>query len=178
MKPQATSRWLMGATAALAMLGASVQVFADDQAAAASDPMAHHGMPGREGGWQHRDHHEHMAFLLDAVDATDAQRAQLKQIHEAAHKDMMAQHESAKKLHEQIGELLAAPTVDAAAIEKVRQQLQALHEAQSKRMTQSLIDAAKVLNPAQRAKMHSLIKKQHERMAEHVHGREAQHEAH
>jgi len=168
MKPQVISRCLVGATLVLAMVGASVQVFAEEPAV--PGPMDHHAMMAHEGGWRHRAHH--MEFMLDAVDATDAQRAQLKQIHEAAHKDMMAQHDAAKKLREQMGELLAAPTVDAAAVEKLRQQLQAVHEAQSKRMTQALIDAAKVLNPAQRAKMHAMMKKQHDRMAEHMHGHE------
>ena len=74
--------------------------------------------------------------------------------------------------------LLTAPTVDAAAVEQVRQQLAAQHDATSKRMSQAMVEAAKVLSAEQRAKLAEVLKKHKDRMAkrmEHMkeHGRKA-----
>lgn len=135
--------------------------------------LALSGLAAQAQGFHHGGHRGHggpMAMLsehaLDLVDATDAQRAQIKQIMAAAHNDLKAQHEAARKLHEQGLALFAAPNIDAVAIESLRQQGQAAREAASKRMSQALIDAARVLTPEQRAKLVEKMKKRHARMAE------------
>lgn len=106
--------------------------------------------------------------MLESVDATDAQRAQIKQIMQAARADLKAQHLAGRKLHEQGLTLFAAPTIDAAAIEALRQQMQAQHEVSSKRMSLAMVDAARVLTPEQRAKFAERMKKRQSRMAEHM----------
>ena len=50
-------------------------------------------------------------------------------------------------------ELMAAPTLDRAAIEKLRTEQIALADISSKRVTQALADAAEVLTPDQRRKL-------------------------
>jgi Spy/CpxP family protein refolding chaperone len=104
--------------------------------------------------------------MLDLVDATDAQRSQIKSIFQAARQDLSGQRETGAKLRQQLAALYAAPNIDAAAIESLRQQMSAQHEAASKRMSQASIDAARVLTPEQRAKIAALAKKRQARMAE------------
>lgn len=145
--------------------GAIASVFAlSGLAAQAQGPGGPHGRgpggPGMLGG--------HVEQMLDAVDASDAQRAQVKQIMQAARTDLKGQMESGRKLHEQGLTLLSAPVIDAAAIEQLRQQGQAQHEIASKRMSQALIDAARVLTPEQRAKFAEKMKKREARRAEHA----------
>ena len=123
------------------------------------------GGPGMMGG--------HMEQMLEAVDATDAQRAQIKQIMQAARADLKGQMDTGRKMHEQTMALYAAPNIDAAAIETLRQQAQAQHEVASKRMSQAMIEAARVLTPEQRAKFAEKMKKRQARMMEHMKDRAA-----
>lgn len=99
---------------------------------------------------------EHMVrgldHLLDGLNASDAQRAQIKQIAQAAAADLKTQHEAGRSLHDKALQIFAAPTVDAAAAESVRQQMQAQHDQVSRRMLQAMLDVSKVLTPEQRAK--------------------------
>jgi len=136
--------------------------------------VAAHAEPGHRGG-----HHGGAAMmphggglfagriehLLDLVNATDAQRSQIDAIFKAARQDMSGQREAGRKLHEQMATLYTATNIDAAAIEAVRQQLSAHHEAASKRMSQASIEAARVLTPEQRARIAELMKKRQARMA-------------
>ena len=112
-----------------------------------------------------------MEHMLDGVDASDAQRAQVKQIVQAAMNDLKPQRESGRKLHLQMMDLLSAPSIDAGAVEHVRQQVQAQQDASSKRMSQAMVDAARVLTPEQRAKLAERMKKMQARMAEHRGGK-------
>ncbi|QPF74394.1 Spy/CpxP family protein refolding chaperone [Roseateles sp. DAIF2] len=121
-------------------------------------------LPGgmhRAGGPGH-----HAEQMLDLVDASDAQRSQIRQIMKSAAEELKPQRQSLHELHKQGRSLLAAPSVDAAAVESVRQQSQALHEQVSKRMSQALVAAANVLTPEQRAKLAERMAKREARMAE------------
>ena len=102
--------------------------------------------------------------LLKEAGVTDAQRAQLKQIFEAARNDLKGQRETGRQLHERMEALFTAPTVDANAVEQLRQQIAAQHEVASKRLTLAMIDASRVLTPEQRAKIAELKKQQREKM--------------
>ncbi|MFT7772613.1 Spy/CpxP family protein refolding chaperone [Roseateles sp.] len=108
----------------------------------------------------------HMEHLLDAVNATDAQRSQIDAIFKAARQDLSGQRDTGMKLHQQMAALYTATNIDAAAIEAVRVQISAQHEAASKRLSQASIDAARVLTPEQRAKIGELMKKRQARMAQ------------
>ncbi|MEP7296666.1 MAG: Spy/CpxP family protein refolding chaperone [Burkholderiales bacterium] len=106
--------------------------------------------------------------MLDGLGATDAQRSQIKQIAMSAAADLKAQREAGRALHEKGMQIFAAPTVDAAAAEAVRQQMLAQHDQASKRMLQAMLDVSKVLTPEQRAKMAARMKERratmHDRM--------------
>lgn len=88
--------------------------------------------------------------LLDSVNATDEQRAQIRQIMKTAMDEGRAQREAGRKLHDDMRALFAQPTVDANAVEVLRKQIVAQHDAASKRMTQAMIDVSRVLTPEQR----------------------------
>lgn len=122
-----------------------------------------HGMaePGMMmGGGRGVDH------MLDGLNASEAQRSQIRQIFKAAADDLRGQREQRRALHERGLQIFAAPTVDAAAAEQLRQQMQALHEQASKRMLQAMLDAGKVLTPEQRSKLAERMKQRGEIMRE------------
>ena len=116
----------------------------------------------------------HVEHMLEVVDATDAQRAQIKQIMQAARAELNGRTAADRKVQEQTLALYAAPNIDAVAIETLRQQAQAQHEAASKRMSQAMIEAARVLTPEQRAKFAEKMKKRQARMTEHMNDRAAE----
>jgi Spy/CpxP family protein refolding chaperone len=99
--------------------------------------------------------------MLDGLDATDAQRTQIRQIAQAAAKDVRAQMEAGKGLREKGRALFTAPTIDEAAVEALRQQQAQSHEAVSRRVTQAMVDAAKVLNAKQRETLAARMEKHH-----------------
>jgi len=110
------------------------------------------GMGGPEGMARHIDR------MLDGLNATDAQRAQIRQIAQAAGADLRAQREASRGLRERAMQVFTAPTVDAAAAENLRQQMMAQHDQASRRMTQAMVDMARVLTPEQRAKLGERMK--------------------
>jgi periplasmic protein CpxP/Spy len=105
-----------------------------------------------------------MDHMLDGLNATDTQRSQIKQIAQAAGTDMKAQHDANRALHEKALQIFAAPNVDAAAAEQVRQQLLAQHDQMSKRTLQAMLDASKVLTPEQRAALGERMKQRNATM--------------
>ena len=118
-------------------------------------PAAMHGGPG--GG-------RHMERMLDEVQATEAQRTQIRQIWQAAETDLKAGRETGRSLREQQMELFAQPTVDANAVEALRQKMLAEHDRTSKRVTQAMLDSSRVLTPQQRAQMAEKMKARRELM--------------
>lgn len=111
--------------------------------------------------------------MLDAVGASAEQKAKLREIFKTAGDDLRAQHESRRALHEQMMKLLAAPQVDGAAAEALRQKQLAAHDVASKRQLQAMLDAQAVLTPEQRAKLAERMaerqQRMHERMQRHEH---------
>lgn len=99
--------------------------------------------------------------MLDGLGTTDAQRAQIKQIAIAAATDLKAQREAGRALRDQGRQIFAAPTVDAAAAETLRQQMLAQQDQASKRVLQAMLDVSKVLTPEQRAKMAERMQREH-----------------
>lgn len=121
-----------------------------------------HGMdgPGLMMGGRGVDH------MLDGLNATDAQRSQIRQIFKAAAEDMRAQRDQRRALHERGLQVFAAPNVDAAAAESLRQQMLQLHDQASRRRLQAMLEASKVLTPEQRAKLAERMKQRGEMMRE------------
>jgi Spy/CpxP family protein refolding chaperone len=106
--------------------------------------------------------------LLDNVDASDDQRTRIHAILKAAHQDLNAQRQAGAGLHQQAMQLFTSPTIDAAAAEALRVQIQAQMDVAGKRMWQAMIDASNVLTPEQRQKVAERAKKRHDRMERHM----------
>jgi periplasmic protein CpxP/Spy len=143
----------------------------------------HHGMGGMHGGMgggsmmMFRGSPEHMGrmidHMLDGLNASDAQRAQIKQIAVAAATDLKAQAQSGKALRQRAMQAFTAPTVDAAAVEQVRQQMLQQHDQMSRRMTQAMLDVARVLTPEQRARLGERMRDRQARMEDRMKRMEA-----
>ena len=113
-----------------------------------------HGFGGPDGGgpghgpgafMQHR-----MDKLLEAAGASDAQKTQIKGIWEPLHTQLTALHKQQSDLHQQIGEAVAAPTIDPARVEQLRKQSVQTMDKISALMTQGMVASAQVLTPEQR----------------------------
>ena len=97
------------------------------------------------------DHIDRMTrhFAVE-VDASVEQQARLAVIAKAAAKDLLPMREQAQRARKEALDLLAAPTVDRSAIERLRaQQIERADQA-SKRIAQAIGDSADVLTPEQR----------------------------
>jgi len=180
--PRRGLRWTVAAVvvAAGGALGAGAFAQPADPGAGRPPEMHRHGGPGMGGAGMmgpglFMGRPEHMNRMLDrwldGLNATEVQRTQIKQIALAAATDLRAQHEAARGLREQGLQLFAAPTatVDAAAVESLRQRMLAQHDQASQRVTQALIETANLLTPEQRARM---VERMQQR-GEHMRGRDA-----
>jgi protein CpxP len=177
VNPSVFARPLRGFVAGLAIAlagGASLTAFAGPDGGdsrhghhAHHGSGAHHGGPGFMGGGRHMDR------LLQEVGATDAQRTQIREIWQSAAADLKSRRESVRALREQQMQLFTQPTVDASAVEALRQKLLAEHDTSSKRISQAMLDASRVLTPEQRAKLAERMKARHEMMQRHMQERRA-----
>jgi Spy/CpxP family protein refolding chaperone len=89
--------------------------------------------------------------------ANAEQQEKLGTIAKAALKDLLPVREKMLTARKQARELLTADKVDRAALEKLRADQIATHEAASKRLVQALADAAEVLTPEQRKKLDTML---------------------
>ncbi|MEO8060212.1 MAG: Spy/CpxP family protein refolding chaperone [Burkholderiales bacterium] len=154
-------RWMM--LSVLVVAAAAVAVSAEAQErppgmGGGHGMMMFGGPPGHMG--RRIDH------MLDGLNATEAQRTQIKQIAMAAAADLRAQREAGKGLRDKSLQIFSAPTVDAAAAESVRAQMQAQHDQASRRTLQAMLDVSKVLTPEQRAKLGERLKERGAMMKE------------
>lgn len=144
----------LAATTALVALLGGVALSAFAQGGPGPGPYGGPGMhagPGMGGGpGMHMMAGRGYERMLDGVNASADQKAQIKQIAERARADMQAQREAHRGLRDQMAKLMTAPTVDANAVEALRQQMMQQHDAQSRRMTQAMVEASRVLTPEQR----------------------------
>jgi Spy/CpxP family protein refolding chaperone len=109
---------------------------------------------------------------LDAVGASAEQKTRLREIFKAAGDDLRAQREAGRPLQAQLLALMAAPQVDAAAAEALRQKQLAVHDAVTKRSLQAMLDAQAVLTPEQRRQLAERMAQRQQRM-DHHHRRQA-----
>ena len=142
----------------------------------------HHGMDGMHGGMgggamMFRGSPERMGrmidHMLDGLNASDAQRTQIKQIAVAAATDLKSQAQAGRALRQRAMQAFTAPTVDAAAVEQVRQQMLQQHDQMSRRMTQAMLDVARVLTPEQRARLGERMRDRQARMEDRMKRMEA-----
>ncbi len=153
-------RRMAGLTVALALAGAAATVVQ-------AQPTMHHVGPGMAGGPMLYDR------MLDAVGASADQKARVHEILGRSHDEARAQHDSARALRQQMMALLAAPQVDAAAAENLRQQLLARHDAASRRHLQAMLDVSAVLTPEQRQKLAERAQTRREMMERHQRERQS-----
>lgn len=98
----------------------------------------------------HEQMHRHFDAMLTKVGASDAQKAQITTIFTDA---MTAQHADMEKYHATLGQLktlLTADTIDDAAVSALRAQQDQLFLSTSQRVSDTVVQVAKVLTPAQR----------------------------
>jgi protein CpxP len=93
---------------------------------------------------------KHMAIELDA---TADQQGKIAAIAKAAVADLRPMREQAQAAHARALSLFTAPSIDRAAIERLRVEQVALADTASKRIVQALADAADVLSAEQRRKV-------------------------
>jgi Spy/CpxP family protein refolding chaperone len=147
--------------------------------AAAVAPLAVQAMPGGPGmmGGEHGGHFmgRMLERMLDKVGASEAQRTQIRQIAQLAQADMKAQMQAGQALRDQGLALMGAPTLDAVAVEALRQQMLARHDQASRRMLQAMLDIGNVLTPEQRAKLAEQMKQHRGMMMQHRMGAHSDH---
>jgi periplasmic protein CpxP/Spy len=95
--------------------------------------------------------------LAVEIDATNEQQDKLKAIVHATVKDVLPTREKMQAAHATARELLTQPTIDRAAIEKLRADQIATHEVVSKQLVQAVADAADALTPEQRRKIIDML---------------------
>jgi periplasmic protein CpxP/Spy len=101
--------------------------------------------------------------LAVEVDATPEQESKLAAIAKSAADDLLPLRKQGRDIRKQAVALLAAPTVDRAAIEQFRTQQLQLVDTATKRLTQALADAAEVLTPEQRQALAERFARMHGR---------------
>ena len=127
------------------------------------------GMRGPFGGppltpEQMAERADHMVrHLAIEIDASADQTTKLQAIVKSAITDLAPMRGKIMAAHQQVRTLLTAPTIDRAAIEKLRAEQIANIDAVTKRVTQALGDAADVLTPEQRQKIGDMLPPRGER---------------
>lgn len=118
-------------------------------------------------GWRHGPRLAMVqAFVqrgLDSVGATSEQEAKVHDIIAAKFTEIAPNPEEHQAMRKQALELLAAPTLDRAAAEKLRADVVAKFDAKSKAIVAGVLDIADQLTPAQRAALTAQLQE----MAEH-----------
>jgi Spy/CpxP family protein refolding chaperone len=125
--------------------------------------QAHGFGPGGGGGFMAFRMHK----ILEKVNATDAQKTQIRAIWEGLRPQLRATHQEHAKLRVQITQAMTAPTIDPAAIEKLRQQSVQLMDRASSLMTKGFIETARVLTPEQRKQAAAELEKERQNRRAH-----------
>jgi Spy/CpxP family protein refolding chaperone len=94
-----------------------------------------------------------LKHLYVEIDATDEQKQRLEPIVKQAAKELAPLRQNLHAARRQAIELLSQDRVDAAAVEGLRAQQIRLADDASRTLTRALVDAAEVLNPAQRKQL-------------------------
>lgn len=122
----------------------------------------------------------HLEQMAKKLGLNTEQQNQLKALHEKQQAAMQNQRKQNQKLQEERSAAWAAPTLDAARLESLRQQEVLQFEAMSKLRLEHQLAVAKILTPAQRQQMAAWRKErlsqQHERQHERQEQRQKNHQ--
>jgi Spy/CpxP family protein refolding chaperone len=157
--PSSQRARLMVVTLAVAAAGVCASI-AQAQPTGSRDGEARHHWHGGPSGAPFGGHM--LGRALDAVNATPEQRARIGEMMKAAAADVRQQREASRGLREQAMTLFAQPTVDARAVEVLRQQMVQQHDQSSRRWTQAMLDTSAVLTPDQRKQLAEFMKQRRE----------------
>ncbi len=147
---------------ALAMLGVAGGAYT--KAIAQTADAADAAQPG--GGFAAR----RLEKLLDKVNATASQRGQIQGIWAGLRPQLKSLHQQHAAIHKQIGDALAAATINASQIEQLRQQSVTLMDKTSQTFTQGLVQTAQVLTPDQRKQAQAFIQEARSHFHHHMGG--------
>jgi len=95
--------------------------------------------------------------LAIEIDATAEQQDRLRAVMRGAVHDLLPVREKLLAARTTARDLLTQQTIDRAAIEKLRADQIAIHDAASKRLAQAVADAAETLTPEQRRKLVDML---------------------
>ena len=137
-RPHPRRRWAWLLLAAPLVLGGAAY------SAAEAHGFGHGGM--------HQRMEARMQHILTDVGASDGQKAQIKAIWDGLRPQLKAAHQEHAQLRQQIGQAIAAPTIDTAAVEKLRRQAVQSMDKTSALITQGMVSTSQVLTPEQRQK--------------------------
>jgi protein CpxP len=161
--PVARSRswkWLLALPLAAALSVPAVHAF------------AHPGGPGgpEAGMFGHFGGGRRMGKLLDAAGASEQQRTQIKNAWSTLRPQFQALRQDQTKLHEELRKALTAPTIDTAAVERLRQEGLKLADRTSALVTKGIVQSAQVLTPEQRQKIAAQMEQHRGEMEKHFRG--------
>jgi protein CpxP len=140
--------------AALVASGAALPVLVASAQGTGTGVSMHHMMHGPMGaGDMHAMAMGHVTKMLDAVGASEDQKTKIGSILHTGFEPMAKLHEDMGNTHKALHQILAAPTVDRAALEQLRAAQIARIDSASRAATGAMADAAEVLRPDQRAKL-------------------------
>ena len=115
------------------------------------------GAAGEGRGFRGGNPGEHMQrrmdHMLEAAGANDTQKAQIKAIWEGLRPQLKEAHQQAHQARQQIGDALAAATINPTQIEQLRKQSVQAMDRVSTLTTQGMVQSAQVLTPEQRRKV-------------------------
>jgi protein CpxP len=145
-----SKRLLVGGLALVAVAGTG--------AAIASGGWGH-------GGWRHGGGFGENRFerMLDHVDATAEQEEKLWDIVDGMRDEVRPMMREFRDTREQLAALLAAPTIDRAAVETLRAGRIAAIDQASQKVSAALVEAAEVLTPEQRTKLAERLERARDR---------------
>ncbi len=141
-KPRWGQRMLIGGAVVVVAIGVGAGVVA-----ATGDGWhggRHHGAMRDFAEWR-------LTRALGAVDATPEQQEQIMAIAGAAHDELAPIMEEMHGTRGELAGLLAEPVIDRAAVEALRTSRMAALDVATERAMTALLEAAEVLDPAQRA---------------------------